>query len=114
MPLEPILGEIEMLLQLLGGKRGTLESAKREYGLPAWQNLVRQRLQTMHDETHKLLGLESELDFRKRVEKMAVCEKDCRPVGHYECLINFCPHICHAARRVLGIALPESYTPVPG
>jgi len=47
-----------------------------------------------------------------RLRKLAKCESDCHPAGHYECWKDNCNCICHAARRFLGIARPESYTPV--
>ncbi len=51
--------------------------------------------------------------FRKKVEELAICKSDCHTAGHYECWKDNCNCICHAARRVLGIDLPENYTPVP-
>lgn len=51
-------------------------------------------------------------DFRKKVEEMAQCKSDCKQAGHCECWKDNCDCICHAARRVLGIALTESYIPV--
>ena len=52
-------------------------------------------------------------EFRKEVEELAKCEGDCHTAGHYECWRDHCYCICHAARRVLGIALPKEYIPVP-
>lgn len=61
----------------------------------------------------KLFEREVKCAFHKKVEELAKCKKDCHTAGHYECWRDNCDCICHAARRVLGIALPESYMPVP-
>ncbi len=55
---------------------------------------------------------QNKCDFRKKVEEMAQCKGDCKQAGNYDCWKDNCDCICHAARRVLGIALPKSYTPV--
>lgn len=67
-----------------------------------------------HDYTVRLAIENAKRDnFQKAVEEMAKCKRDCHTAGHYECWRDNCNCICHAARRVLGIALPESYIPVP-
>jgi len=62
----------------------------------------------------KLFGKEAKCALRKEAEEMTICKTGCHTAGHYECWRDNCDCICHAARRVLGVALPKSYTPVPG
>ena len=51
--------------------------------------------------------------FREKVEELAKCKGGCGTAGHYECWRENCDCICHAARRVLGVARPKTYFPVP-
>lgn len=64
------------------------------------------------EQVAKLFEKEAKCAFHERVEELAKCKGDCHTAGHYECWKDNCNCICHAARRVLGIALPESYIPV--
>lgn len=68
-----------------------------------------------HDRFEQLAQLfkgETKCEFHEKVEKLAKCQRDCHTDGHYECWRDNCNCICHAARRVLGVNLPESYIPV--
>lgn len=61
----------------------------------------------------ELFDGEAKSKFHEKVEGLAICKGICHTAGHYECWQDNCQCICHAARRVLGTALPESYVTVP-